>query len=70
MGNTELMDGGRVSISSESELSFLTISSVVEEDSGLYSCTAAIGSGTPSSASFEITVLPFRESLYIAVHKL
>lgn len=70
VGNTELMDGGRFSISSESESSFFTISSVVEEDSGLYSCTAAIGSGTPSSASFEITVLPFRESLYIAVHKL
>jgi hypothetical protein len=67
VGSTELMNSDRFLISNESESSSLTVSSVTEDDSGLYSCTAAIGSGTPSSASFEVTILPFPNVVFISV---
>ena len=60
-GAVELTSSGRYSISEGEGTSTLVIANTVEGDSGTYSCTATVGSGTPVTESFDITVLPVRE---------
>ena len=60
-GDTVLENSGRYSISEGDGTSTLVIANTVEGDSGTYSCTATVGSGTAVTERFDLIVISVRK---------